>query len=86
MNFTGWDASATTFFQSGKSDISLIFLSCYIDWNYSWEQVTVCEAINIAEGYVVLKMNSEFIALQRESSSGSVLGSEAVMKLVLLLG
>lgn len=32
----------------------------------SCEQVTVCEAINIAEGYVVLKMNSEFIALQRE--------------------
>lgn len=32
----------------------------------SCKQVTVCEAINIAKGYVVVEMNCEFIALQRE--------------------
>lgn len=52
----------------------------------SCKQVIVCEAINIAKGYVVLKMNCEFIALQRESSSACSLGSEAVIKLRLLLG
>lgn len=50
------------------------------------QQVTECEAINIAEGYVALKMNCAFIALQEESSSASSLGSEAVVKLVLLWG
>lgn len=51
----------------------------------AYEQVTACEAISIAKGYVVLKMNCEFIALQMESSSAS-LGSEAVIILALLLG
>lgn len=76
------------FSQSDKRDISLIFKLLYWlkllkDW-ISCEQVAVCEAINIAKGYVVLKMNCEFIALQMESSSAS-LGSEAVIKLALLL-
>lgn len=52
----------------------------------SCQQVTVCDAINITKGYVVLKMDCEFIALQRESSLAASLGSEAVIKLVLLLG
>lgn len=52
----------------------------------SCKQATVCGAISIAKGYVVFKMNCEFIALQGESSSACSLGSEAVIKLGMLLG
>lgn len=52
----------------------------------SCQQVTVSYAINIIKGYVVLKMDCEFIALRRESSLAASWGAEAVIKLVLLLG
>lgn len=52
----------------------------------SCQQVTACDGINITKSYVVLKMDCEFIALQRGSSLASSLGSEAVVKLILLLG
>ena len=52
----------------------------------SCQQVTVCDAINIIKGYVVLKMGCEFIALPSESSLASSWGSEAVIKLVVVLG